>query len=339
MPSLSILNYNSFQKPQLANDVPNEYKHERNEYFIRNEMHRFDIIALQEQFTFINPRPINLLDKAIENGFYYFYKHSNPSFISKMLINDGLLILSKYPIVEADGKEFDPCISIDRLIAKGVIWAKIKLPNGAHIHIFNTHLLATYNNLTENEYVLCKIRAITQLIQLREFIQEKLNIFFNKGDIAILCGDFNVDALNNKFNCGKILNYVNINNKLRQILQNESKELKFYEHILGFSNSVFKLDHIFYRDHKYYPITIGNYKLDSKGIKIPLETIITAENERLDQMNLDHIFELIVKNKKDAGKVWIRLGSSKVEEFFVKNHKFTQLSDHYGLSMRIEYLE
>lgn len=338
MPKISFLNYNSFQKSQGHNDVPNEYKTERNTLFAEHEIKRFDIISLQEQFTFINPRPVRLLEKALENGFKYAYKYQEPDYMSNMIINGGLLILSRYPVVEADGRVFDPSIARDRIMAKGVIWAKIELPNKSHVHVFNTHLLATFNDVPENVYIMCKLRAIDQIRQLRIFIQDKLNKHYDKGDLAILCGDFNVDSLNDKFSCGTLFNYVELDKKLESLLMAERNELKFYEHILTYNNNLFKLSHIYYRDHQYFPITIGKYTVDDNGNKIPMEDVITAENERLDPLNLDHMYELIVNNREDNSKVWVRPKSSKVEEFFVKNQVFMQLSDHYGLSLEIEYI-
>lgn len=338
MPILSLLNYNTFQKPQLVNDVANEYKSERSDYFGEHEIAKFDIIALQEQFTFSNPRPISLIEKAIEKGFNYFYKHKEPDFTSKMFINDGLLIMSKHPIVEADGTVFKPSVSRDRLMAKGVIWAKVELPNKTHVHVFNTHMLATFNHLSKDEYIMCKMRAMEQVSQLRAFVKEKIDRYFEKGDVAILCGDFNVDSLNDNFSVGKVLNHVEINKQLEEILLDEVNEIKFYEHLLEFNNNSFKISHTFFRDHQFYPVTLGNYTLDEKGNKIPMESVITAEDERLDHLNLDHIFEVHVKGKECNNKLWVRPKSSKVEEFFVKNQPFTQLSDHYGLSLEIEYI-
>ena len=337
MPIINLLNFNSFQKPLLSNDVKNEYKGERCDFFVDNEIEKFDIIALQEQFTFINPRPISLLDKALQKGFTYFYKTKEPKLTGKTLCGDGLLVLSRFPILDGDSTIFESSVSIDRLIAKGAMWTLIELPNNRRLHLFNTHLVATFNHLTQDEYIFCKIKGITQLIQLRCFINEKLEKHFEKGDLAILCGDLNVNALNNEFSCNEVLDHIEIDNKLRSILKAENNELKFYERILEYNNRIFKMTHTFFKDHQFYPVTMGNYYLDDEGNKIPMEAVITAEDERLDYLSLDHVYELHTMGEED--KKWLRIvpGSTKVEEFFVKNQNFTQLSDHYGLSLEIEY--
>lgn len=337
MPRLNLLCYNSFQKPMFFNDVKNEYKGERSDFFVDNEISKFDIIALQEQFTFLNPRPINFLEKAAQKGFEYFYKSPEPEFTDKTSCGDGLVVLSRFPILASDGIVFEASVSIDRLISKGAVWTLIELPNGARLHLFNTHLVATFNHITEDEYIYCKIKCITQLAQLRKFISNKLSQHYLKGDLAIICGDLNVDALNTNFTCGKVLNHVIMDNGLKKLLKNENNELKFYEHILEYDNNVFKLTHTFFNDHKFYPVTLGNYYVDETGKKVPMESIITCESERLDRLSLDHIYEIHVNEKEDRDDLRIVPNSTKVEEFFVKGQPFTQLSDHYGLSLELEY--
>lgn len=82
---------------------------------------------------------------------------------------------------------------------------------------------------------------------------------------------------------------------------------------------------------------MDNYYLDDQGNKVTIENVITVEDERLDYLSLDHMYELHVLNKDDRSKVSIMPNTTKVEEFFVKNQPFTQLSDHYGLSIELEY--
>lgn len=177
---------------------------------------------MQEQFTFINHRPATFLDKAYQKGFGYIYKTPEPDFNSKPLCSDGLLILSRFPILDGDSAIFESSVSIDRLIAKGAVWALIELPNKSRLNLFNTHLLATFNYLTQDEYIFCKIKAMTQVVQLRKFISDKLEKHFQNCDLAILCGDLNVNALNNDFSIEKVLNHVEIDENLSKILKAEN---------------------------------------------------------------------------------------------------------------------
>lgn len=337
MPTIRLLNYNSFQKPMFFNDVKNEYKGERCDYFADNEISKFDIIALQEQFTFMNPRPINLLDKAVQKGFEYFYKSPEPAFTSKAMCGDGLVVLSRFTILDSSNTVFEASVSIDRLISKGAAWVLIELPNKTRLHLFNTHLVATFSNISEDEFLHCKIKMINQLIHLRKFVNDKIKRHYLPGDLAILCGDLNIDALNDNFSCGKMMNHVRMDEGLKTSLASQNNELKFYETLLEYDNEVFKLSHTFFRDHLFYPVSMGNYYIDENDDKIPMDLTITAESDRLSHLSLDHMYELHVNGKENKDKLKIILSSNKIEEFFVKNQPFTQLSDHYGLSIELEY--
>ena len=338
MSSIKFLNYNSFQKPLGISHSDNEFKWERNTLFADHEIEKFDIIALQEQFTFMNPRPVALLEKAAEKGFYYFHKTKEPDFNTQIFWNDGLLILSKLPIVDADFVMLKPNPSHDKVIEKAVQWVKVELPNGRHLHVFNQHMLATFNDISYDEYMACKMRAIEQLIQIRRFMEEKLEKHFKQGDKAILCGDFNVDALNDEFDAEKVLSHLEMDEDLKNYLKHEKNELHFYKRILEFKNKSFSLTHVFHQQHGYYPVTLGKYEVDEQGNKVPLENIITMEDERMDSSNLDHIFEVHVAEETSKNQnIRIKPQSCQVEEFFVKSPYVTQLSDHYGLSLEIEY--
>lgn len=338
MPIINLLSYNSLQKPLFVNEVKNEYKSERNIYFASEIIEKFDIIALQEQFTFINPRPPKFLEIALKKGFNYYYQISDPPFTSGALINGGLMIISRYPILEADELIYDPPLSRDKVMMKGVIWTLIQLPNGTRVHVFNTHCLAIFDFLTEKQYIGCRIRTAQQICQLRAFITKKLTAKFINRDLALLCSDLNIDARNDNFISNKIMEYLDINEPLNKVLFNEKNELKFFEHIFGFNNKVFKMIHTFFNDHNYYPITVGDYKEDDNGNKIPIENIITVKELQLVKSNPDHVYELKVSGHEDRSKLWIKPKSTKVEEFFVKDHAFTQLSDHFGLSLQLEYV-
>ena len=338
MPIITVLSYNSLQKPLLINEVKNEYKNERNEYFSGEIIENYDVIALQEQFSFLNPRPIKLLEKALEIGFNYYYRIKDPRFTEKALIDGGLVTLSKFPIIEADQIIFDPPVSRDRVMQKGVIWTLIQLPNNKRLHVFNTHLLAVFEHLTEDVYISCRIRTAQQIFQLRKFMKEKIRDSYLSGDLAILCSDLNVDARNESFNSQELLRHLEIDKGLGIILQEEKNELKFFERIMDFNNDIFKPVHVFYKQHGHYPTTVGDYEEDDDGNRIPIETIITAKELQLVKSNPDHIYELKVKGKDDRSKLRILPRSATVEKFLVHNQLFTQLSDHFGLSLKIEYI-
>lgn len=62
----------------------------------------YDIIALQEIFALGNSRQRKMINMAARHGFYYHTRSCPPPLFSPKFIDGGLLILSKYPIVETD---------------------------------------------------------------------------------------------------------------------------------------------------------------------------------------------------------------------------------------------
>ena len=96
---IKILTYNFFLRPPPIKTNKNDYKEERlKDFFLL--LNKFSIICFQEIFGAIHNRKHKMIKKAIENGFYYIIKSKTPSFFSKYLIDGGLLILSKFPIME-----------------------------------------------------------------------------------------------------------------------------------------------------------------------------------------------------------------------------------------------
>ena len=66
-----------------------------------------------------------------------------PSFLPGPVVDSGLLVLSKYPIVYSHFESYKIGILSDSASDKGYIYCKIKAQN-SFIHLFATHLQASY---------------------------------------------------------------------------------------------------------------------------------------------------------------------------------------------------
>jgi hypothetical protein len=75
---------------------------------------------MQEKSDFI------FIHNLFGNFSNYRFLIIRPPFLSKKFIDAGLIILSRYPIVERDGIVFDFGNQIDSWAAKQVIYAKVK---------------------------------------------------------------------------------------------------------------------------------------------------------------------------------------------------------------------
>ena len=66
-----------------------------------------------------------------------------PSFLPGPIVDSGLLVLSKYPILASEFMSYKIGILSDSASDKGYIYCKIDI-KGEILHLFSTHLQASY---------------------------------------------------------------------------------------------------------------------------------------------------------------------------------------------------
>jgi hypothetical protein len=96
--------------------------------------------------------------------FYYWEFCEPPSFFSGSPVDGGLAVLSRHPIVTAKFESYGLGILSDSASDKGSLYCKIVINNHV-LHLFNTHLQASYNYHQDNDE-LRKLTIITRLKQL-----------------------------------------------------------------------------------------------------------------------------------------------------------------------------
>ena len=149
-----------------------------------------DIISLQEVFT-TNSR--KLLKTYLEKNNYYVYLSPNTHF----LLNGGLLLASKYEIIDMDNIIFKNTLGEDALTYKGILYIKIKYKEN-YINIFNTHLNNNKPLYCINTLYINKIIRF-QLNEFLEYFYSKIkNNIYN---IYILTGDFNLPFQSKYYKC------------------------------------------------------------------------------------------------------------------------------------------
>ena len=124
--TIKILTYNFFSRPPPVNTNGTDYKDERLNDFIEF-LPEFDIICFQEMFTTFNDRKHRMIREGAKAGLKYYVSAKVPSFFSKYIADSGLLILSRYEIVENDSYDYYLNISGDSVSNKGILYAKIKI--------------------------------------------------------------------------------------------------------------------------------------------------------------------------------------------------------------------
>ena len=70
-----------------------------------------------------------MIREGAKVGLKYYVSSKVPSFFSKYISDSGLLILSKYEIIENDCYDYFLNVSGDCVSNKGILYAKIKINN------------------------------------------------------------------------------------------------------------------------------------------------------------------------------------------------------------------
>lgn len=195
---LRVLSLNMFLRPWgIADDENDDYKDERLLGFCETYLNEFDVICLQECFSTMNYRKTRFIKRAFRCGFHFFAESPPPKFCSTKFVDGGLLILSRLPFVcEPSFKSYSAGKGADKMADKGILHVCIRLPhkgqaiinrhkgagkiinenengtlpNQRLLHVFCTHLQATYAKIDwEATHV-----QIKQLGEMRNFIDEKL---------------------------------------------------------------------------------------------------------------------------------------------------------------------
>ncbi|RLN93566.1 hypothetical protein BBJ28_00001713 [Nothophytophthora sp. Chile5] len=169
-------------------DCSGDHKDLRVALLLRKIAH-FDVVILQEMFE-VGPRQKRFVRAAYAMGFRYHCGSVWPRLLDPHLIDGGLLILSRFPIVERDQLAFSQGSGSDGICAKGVLYARIQLSPDLSdsLHVFTTHTQAGDH---QKEY---GIRH-AQLQEMHRFVARTIRE--DPGVPVLITGDFNLDARHN----------------------------------------------------------------------------------------------------------------------------------------------
>ena len=338
--SVRLLSYNFFLRPPPVNNNGSDYKNERLKDFIEF-LPEFDIICFQEIFTTLTDRKHQMIREAAKSGFKYHVSSRPPSFLSEYITDAGLLILSRYEIVECDYYDYYLNISGDAPSNKGIIYAKIKI-NNRYLFLFNTHLQSTYFDESQsniNDTIQVRTKQTEELIN---FVYNKLLTFprdeIEKG-LVLIVGDFNIDAHNNQF--------------LREKYKLPKYKITEYELLKKKFSKLGAAIDIMYKKYNNHLYTFGN------NDRPEYDQVLTGKAEFNLKQTLDYMWEIIPdyelniyskgyiklnqnseqkqlnKNAEDNDKINVLYNTFKVQEFLVKNRTYQQLSDHFGISVEL----
>ena len=185
---LRLLCYNLFMRPPPVNARGNDFKDERMVDIIP-KLAAYDICCFQELFCKANKRRSKICKAAVGLNLKYSAYVKAPSNVLKFkfpIIDSGLVILSRFPIIDSDFRRFKAAWGWDRFADKGCLYAKVWITKEFIVHVFNTHPQAGYGDWLEavdiketdperyGKIIKTYLVRMDQFCECRRFIEEKV---------------------------------------------------------------------------------------------------------------------------------------------------------------------
>ncbi|OBZ87270.1 hypothetical protein A0J61_04688 [Choanephora cucurbitarum] len=342
-----FLTLNIFMRPPLIKNNWSDYKDDRLAYIEKYILPEYDVICFQESFAFASRRKDRLITTARQLGFNH-HVESPRKYPWNIGVDGGLLILSRFPIRQADVIEYPRGQHSDWLSIKGALHAHIELNPTKKVHLYTTHTQASYdlNNVVNEDDTAIRL---SQFAILHQFIYDTSRLNDNQDPIMVV-GDLNVDAAihpvdrpitqPSKESSSEYLKMVDVIRGVGAAKLNQSKDDRWFEHHWKLTN----MTDVVYDHYGYHPVTFGDYLINEQGDLAPAETVLTNWDVLMTVQSIDRIF-LATRNDTHTAT----LTQPRVEKFWVKENDqmsaeekqktgFTQISDHYGISCDIQVL-
>lgn len=211
--------------PEFGNPL---YKSDRLRYFTKNVLPNFDIVCCQEIFLLLNDRKQSVINYAHHSGFPFHARSVLPNMLHGFLPDGGLLTLSRFPILESEFKPFPYGVFSDSCANKGVLYTKIDV-KGEILHLFNTHMQATYFSLDSNHAKASVETRELQVAMVRDFINQKVEAHARTNKepgLVLLAGDLNIDSSDSKVFLNRIRDGIA---KERGLTEEDERNLKYAE--------------------------------------------------------------------------------------------------------------
>eukprot|EP00347_Sterkiella_histriomuscorum_P022181 403331390 len=362
--TLKILSYNLYMRPPPVKTNESDFKDARLEEFVHH-FEDYDVICNQEVFTTLNSRKQKLITYAHRAGFMYHCISDPPPFFSGYATDGGLVILSRFPIIEHEFSPYPYGVLSDSLSYKGVLYAKISVGENRIMHVFNTHTQASYYGTDLANFLASFEVRYMQLRCARKFVEQKTQNA-HENDLILFVGDFNANGQKDNAKAKAFREQVKHRPGFDELLDEMENEYKSMIEILSGHGEDQIIDCAKIANNGESPITYADIDTDFQGNVVPRETILTDAEDLKTTQSLDYVFEIKrkhlqqtqkkqspVKSSKNGQESKAKEGNGKngseqklevlvketvVEKFFVEGHKFTQLSDHYGISTQIQII-
>ncbi|KAJ3300057.1 Sphingomyelin phosphodiesterase 2, neutral membrane (Neutral sphingomyelinase) [Borealophlyctis nickersoniae] len=321
--TLRLLSLNTFLRPPLIHSPGGDFKDARLSH-LTTILQNYDVCAFQECFGTLSSRRSFLISEAKKKGLEWAGMCPVPG-LWRAKVDGGVVVVSRWKIQTVEWKRYGRGVHSDWLADKGVLYTAITAPISNNdssaqpqtVHLFTTHLQASYDGPTRGSDTSATSKRLTQIHILKAFIDETLSKHYKPGDCALAVGDFNVDGIPEENKAkgeggGHSEEYIVMMN----ILKGETPPSPPMKH----TPTQCVVTDVIYAALGHHPVTTG----------------VVVENGQVpcEEKALDYIFEIIPEGRKGNAK----FVETKVEEFRVvggENQKWTHLSDHLGVTTTV----
>jgi len=221
-------------------------------------LHQFDLIALQEVFTFnsvLGSTGTASREKIVKGWGHNVAGSDSPPWLQQ---DSGLLILSKFKIEESKSIAFSDRNPKEYFSQKGALRVKIRLNAEQCLYIITTHMDAHQQDCREQ--------------QLDQLVNELITPILGTKDPIVVLGDFNIDASGKRDK----KEFQTLVQKLQPL--KEVREIASLPASSTYTDGFICLDHVFIHnvtfDHKSYTVNQdwkdvdGNLISDHYGISL-----------------------------------------------------------------------
>jgi hypothetical protein len=108
-----FLSYNIFMRPPGIKNNSSDYKNARLNHIGSDVLREYDVVCLQEMFSYGSSRQVRMMSYAKKAGLEYIVTSPSKGLLNAM-IDGGLMICSRFPIVETARMTYKRGVHSDR---------------------------------------------------------------------------------------------------------------------------------------------------------------------------------------------------------------------------------
>ncbi len=235
---LRVMTYNVWGLPVPAEHAPWRYAE------IAKRLSSYDIVAFQETWS----TKTDVIWKLPSHPYHAFGGQAHG-----LIGGSGLIVISKYPILETHFEKYHDCADLECTAGKGAMMIRVQLKPGVEVDVYSTHT----NAWQDQDLV-----RTGQLMQFVGMIEE-----FSIGRPIIIMGDFNSEFHSTNYDefQGNLMLRDSYDEYIRSLVAPTPAQRDGYSYdidknpwaapALSHEDHRQRLDYIFYRDT--YELRIG----------------------------------------------------------------------------------